>query len=160
MLAKHTPSEQIPMTDMTQDTQRQGAAYNPLTHLVLAPLLGGSLLLAIYLTVFHRADNPVLYPWMIVLSLACFLLNVQSRVYALRVQDRVIRLEERLRLATLLPREELLEVGSLNRAQLIGLRFASDAELPALATRAAKENLSQGAIKDAVQVWRPDNARI
>ena len=145
---------------MAEPKQRQGAAYNPLTHLILAPIFIGSLLLAIYLTIRHRTDNPVLYPWMIVLSLALFLLNVQSRLYALRVQDRVIRLEERLRLATLLPREDLLQVQGLSRAQLIGLRFASDAELGELAMRAARENLSQKAIKEAVSVWRADKARV
>ncbi len=145
---------------MADTTQRQGAAYNPLTHLILAPIFFASLIFAIYLTVFHRADNPVLYPWMIVLSVALFLLNVQSRTYALRVQDRVIRLEERLRLSTLLPREELVQVLSLTTPQLIGLRFASDAELPALGRRAVQENLSAAAIKGAVEVWRPDNARI
>ncbi len=97
---------------------------------------------------------------MIALSVALFLLNAQSRIYALRIQDRVIRLEERLRLATLLPRENLLQAQELSRKQLIGLRFASDAELPKLALRATREKLSQKAIKEAVQVWRPDNARI
>lgn len=145
---------------MSDGTQRQGAAYNPLTHFILAPVFFASLIFAIYLTVFHRADNPVLYPWMIVLSAAFFLLNMQSRLYSLRVQDRVIRLEERLRLSTLLPREELLQVLALTPSQLIGLRFASDAELPELARRAVQENLSTAAIKEAVQVWRPDNARI
>ncbi len=145
---------------MADSTQRQGAAYNPLTHFILAPIFFASLLFAIYLTIFHHADNPVLYPWMIVLSAALFLLNVQSRTYALRVQDRVIRLEERLRLATLLPREDLVNVLPLTNSQLIGLRFASDAELPALALRAVQENLPAAAIKEAVQVWRPDNARI
>lgn len=139
---------------------RQGAAYNPLTHFILMPIFLGSFLFAIYLTIWHRADNPVLYPWMIPLSLALLLLNVQTRVYTLRVQDRVIRLEERLRLATLLPREELVQVLPLTTGQLIGLRFASDAELPALARRTVDENLSGAAIKEAVQVWRPDNARV
>lgn len=145
---------------MPAQNGRQGAAYNPITHLILTPVFLGSIILAIYLTITHRADNPVLYPWMIVISLALLLLNMQSRLYALRVQDRVIRLEERLRLSTLLPREELLPALALTPAQLIGLRFAPDAELPALARRAVQENLSQQAIKEAVQVWRPDNARV
>lgn len=145
----------------TQDsTPRQGPAYNPLTHLILMPVFLGSFLFAIYLTVWHRTDNPVLYPWTIVISAALFLLNAQTRMYSLRVQDRVIRLEERLRLSTLLSREDLVQVLPLTTTQLIGLRFASDAELPALARRAVEENLSPAAIKEAVQVWRPDNARI
>ena len=155
MLTKTVEEQRMPARD-----GRQGAAYNPITHFILMPIFLGSLILAIYLTLTHRADNPVLYPWMIVISVALILLNAQSRIYALRVQDRVIRLEERLRLSTLLPREDLAPALALTPAQLIGLRFASDAELPALARRAVQENLSQTAIKAAVQTWRPDKARI
>lgn len=151
----------MPNSALGRETgQRQGAALNPLTHFILMPIFFASFLFAIYLTGWHRADNPVLYPWMIVLSLALMLLNMQTRLYTLRVQDRVIRLEERLRLSALLPREDLVQLLPLTPAQLIGLRFASDPELPALARRAVAENLSQAAIKEAVQVWRPDNARI
>lgn len=145
---------------MPETTERQGSALNPITHYILAPILLVSLLFAIYLTIFHRADNPVLYPWMIVLSLALFLLNMQARLYALKLQDRVIRLEERLRLATLLPREDLVQVSSLELSQLIGLRFASDTELPSLALRAAREKLSQKEIKEAIGQWRPDKLRV
>lgn len=145
---------------MSEPKSRQGAALNPITHFIVMPILFGSLLLAVYLTLTQRAANPVLYPWLIVVFLALMLLNMQSRLYALRVQDRVIRLEERLRLATLLPREQLAEVLPLTTAQLIGLRFAPDAELPALALRAVRENLSQKAIKEAIGGWRPDNARV
>ena len=147
-------------TTTPDGTVRQGAVYNPLTHFILTPVFVGSFLFAIYLTIWHRADNPVLYPWMIVLSAALVLLNAQTRLYSLRVQDRVIRLEERLRLSTLLSREDLVHVLPLTTTQLIGLRFASDGELPALARRTVTENLSPAAIKEAVQVWRPDNARI
>ncbi len=145
---------------MTPSTDRQGAALNPITHFVLMPLFTLSLGFAIYLTAHRRDENPVLYPWLIVLSLALILLNMQSRLYALRVQDRVIHLEERLRLAALLAPEPLAQVQSLSSAQLIGLRFASDAELPALALRAVKEGLSQKAIKNAIGHWRPDHGRI
>ena len=94
MLTKTVEEQRMPARD-----GRQGAAYNPITHFILMPIFLGSLILAIYLTLTHRADNPVLYPWMIVISVALILLNAQSRIYALRVQDRVIRLEERLRLS-------------------------------------------------------------
>ena len=144
---------------MPDTTERQGAALNPVTHYILTPIFLGSLIFAIYLTARHRADNPVLYPWMIVISLALLLLNMQARLYALKLQDRVIRLEERLRLATLLPREDLRQVASLELSQLIGLRFASDAELPSLALRTAREKLSQKDIKEAIGQWRPDKLR-
>ena len=145
---------------MNSSSERQGGASNLITHFILMPIFFLSLLFAVYLTIFHRHDNPVLYPWLIVLSLALFLLNAQSRLYALRLQDRVIRLEEQLRLAQLLPATDRSTAASLSTSQLIGLRFASDAEVPALAVRAAQEGLAQKAIKEAVTQWRRDDARV
>jgi hypothetical protein len=80
-----------------------------------------------------------------------------SRTFALTVQDRVIRLEERMRLERLLPAELRPRIGEFSVKQLIGLRFASDAELPALAREVLDGKLKElDEIKRAVKDWRAD----
>jgi hypothetical protein len=88
-----------------------------------------------------------------------FLVALKVRVYVLKVQDRVIRLEERVRLAQVVSESELIELESLTMRQYIGLRFASNAELPDLARRAVRESLTEKQIKEAIVSWRPDNDR-
>lgn len=83
-----------------------------------------------------------------------------ARTFALTVQNRVIRLEERLRLARLLPDDLKGRVDELGTAQLVALRFASDAEVPALVRRVLQENIrDQDTIKRAIREWRPDHLR-
>ena len=84
-----------------------------------------------------------------------------ARRFALGVQDRVIRLEERLRMEQLLPEDVRGRIGELTTDQLIGLRFASDAELSGLVRRVLDGELTdRKAIKQAVGDWRADHQRI
>jgi len=84
-----------------------------------------------------------------------------GRLFALGVQDRVIRLEERLRMQRILPDDLKGRIQEFTTGQLVGLRFASDEELPGLARRVLDEGISdRKVIKQAVQNWRADNQRI
>jgi hypothetical protein len=97
---------------------------------------------------------------LILLATALLLLVFKVRLYSLKVQDRLIRLEERLRLAQLMPEPLRSRIPELTESQLCGLRFASDGEVVKLAERAMNEKLSRADIKKAIQTWRPDNWRV
>jgi hypothetical protein len=90
------------------------------------------------------------------LSLAVATLLYISRVYITRLQDRIIRLEMRMRGGALLTPEQQRLLSELDIKQVTALRFASDAELPALVERAARERLKPDEIKRAIRTWVPD----
>ena len=98
--------------------------------------------------------------WAIVMAVAFFLIGWYLRVFPLAVQDRVIRMEERQRLGRILPPEMRPRLGEFTRQQLVALRFASDDELAALATRVLDEGITdKKAIKLMIQQWRADHLR-
>ena len=82
-----------------------------------------------------------------------------SRAYTTRLQDRIIKLEMHVRCAGLLTPEQRAALSRLSTPQIVGLRFASDAEVPALLDRAVREQLTGDQIKRAVKNWRPDHDR-
>ena len=87
-------------------------------------------------------------------------LMFKTRLYAMKVQDRVIRLEERLRLTQLLPDSTRARIGELSEGQLVALRFASDAEVPGLVQQTLDGTWDQKQIKSAIRSWRPDFLRV
>ena len=89
-------------------------------------------------------------------SWRCSVLAAISRVYTVRLQDRIIMLEEKVRAAELLPAGQDAQLAKLSSKQIAALRFASDEEFGALLERAARENLAPKDIKAAVKTWRPD----
>jgi hypothetical protein len=96
----------------------------------------------------------------VVVALALLLGFLTARVATLKVQDRVIRLEERLRYQRLLPADLQSRIEEFSLAQLVSLRFASDAELPALARKVLADKLEERkAIKQLVKNWKPDYLR-
>jgi hypothetical protein len=95
-----------------------------------------------------------------VMSFAFFFAVGTSRQFALKDQDRIIRLEEKLRYASLLAPAQVVRAQALTLQQIIALRFASDAELPGLIDRAIAESLAPKQIKQAITDWRADYNRI
>jgi hypothetical protein len=95
----------------------------------------------------------------LLLAVALILVAFYTRTFALTVQDRVIRLEERLRLARVCP-DLAGRIPELTPRQLIALRFASDEELPDLARRVLDERITDPkVIKKAIRNWRADELR-
>ena len=98
--------------------------------------------------------------WLVILSIAVFIPFLKIRSYPLKVQDRVIRLEERIRLQALAPQEWHAQIYKLTEDQLIGLRFASDDEVVELVKQALESNLNRKQIKERIKSWRADDFRI
>ena len=99
--------------------------------------------------------------WATVVALALVTFGFTARIMALTAQNRAIRLEERLRLARLMPVEEHARIDDLSARHLVGLRFASDPEVVDLARRCMNGELaSAGDVKKNVREWRPDYLRV
>lgn len=145
------------MAETTPQTYKNHARLDPGFHFVLTALVLVSLGLSIFLLVRHPGLDSVL---LVLLVVALLVVAAKTRGYALKVQDRVIRLEERLRLSLLLPASDKGRIPELTESQLIALRFASDDELPGLAMRAVNEGLTSKQIKMAIESWRPDRFRV
>ena len=145
------------MADRVPQTFSNHTRYDPPFHFFVLPVFAITLIAAIV----HLVRRPGLHSaWMLVLMVAAVVAVFKLRLYALKVQDRTIRIEERMRLERLLDESLQPRIGEFTESQLIGLRFASDAELPALAARALSDKLSRDEIKKAVQQWRPDYWRV
>ena len=96
----------------------------------------------------------------VIFATALLVLVFEARLFALAVQDRVIRLEERLRYAQVLPADLQARTVELTINQIVSLRFACDAELPALAQKVLDEKLMERkAIKQLIKSWKPDCQR-
>jgi hypothetical protein len=145
------------MAEKMPQTFANHARVDPLYHFIVLPVFA----LAVIGGVIHFLWRPSFHTGaFFVISVAALIAVSRIRSYTLKVQDRVVRLEERLRLTALLPDPLRPRIPELTEEQLIALRFASDAELPKLAERALNEKLSRADIKKAIQNWRPDYWRV
>jgi hypothetical protein len=134
--------------------------FHPPFHFFIAPVLLINIVVTAVYFVRHYGEYGFVGLWWILVSVALFMAAGLARGNALKVQDRVIRVEEKQRLASLVTPAELVELESLTVDQYIGLRFASNAELPDLARRAVREKLDRKHIKQAIVAWRADEDRV
>jgi hypothetical protein len=129
----------------------------PLFHFVVMPLLLLNFLSHL-VRLFMTPNWPLAF-WTL-LSITLILLALSARLMVLKVQDRLIRLEERLRYKELLPPELAARASDLSVQQMIALRFAGDDELPDLARRVCDNEFAKTkSIKQAVKNWRADYHR-
>jgi L-cystine uptake protein TcyP (sodium:dicarboxylate symporter family) len=139
-------------------TYQNHTRFVPLYHFVVLPILLINILVAGYDLVRFPALATV---WGLVVTIAVFLGVLFGRVFALAAQDRVIRLEERLRLRELLPAELRSRVNDFTAEQLIALRFASDGEVAELAGSVLRDRVEKrAAIKKMIRQWRADEQRV
>src|SRR5688500_12776845 len=121
------------MAEKIPQTYANHTRFDPLFHFVLIPVLALLLLGGVY-AVWRAPDLTTAI--LLALIAATLLTAFKVRLYALKVQDRVIRIEETLRLERLLAEPLRSRIGDLSVKQLVALRFASDAEIPGLVARA------------------------
>ena len=144
----------------TSQNLKNHARLHPPFHFFVLPMLLLNFIFSIYVTIHHWPEHWALHLWWIAMAIVFFVMANLGRNAALTVQDRIIRLEERLRLQALLPAEDRTHINELSVKQLIALRFASDDELPALVRKTLTQNLEPRAIKQIVVNWRGDYHRV
>ena len=152
------------MSEKKPQTFANHTRFDPLFQFFLLPVFGIALVMTLVHFFAHITEGEFRDHFhdflLILLAFALLMAVLKIRLCALKVQDRVIRLEERLRLNTLLAEPLRSRIPELTEDQLCGLRFASDAEVGKLVERALNEKLSRADIKKAIQTWRPDYWRV
>ena len=127
-------------------------------HMVALPILLINLIFSAYVAVTSLSVESVMA---LLLAFALIIIGLYARLFALAAQDRVIRLEERLRLHELLPADQQHTIDKLTTGQLIGLRFASDGEVANLVAAVSTEGIEDREdIKKRVTNWRADHQRL
>ncbi len=145
------------MSEKVPQTFKNHARFDPLFHFFIVPVAAVTMIRSIW----HVKEDPSLdSAWIMIATLAAVVAVFKIRLYALRVQDRVIRGEERQRLERLLPEPLRSKIGQLSEPQIVALRFASDGEVAGLAEKTLAGNLAPKQIKEAIKEWRPDYFRV
>jgi len=146
------------MAEKTPQTRENHERFVPIFHFVAGPILLG---LFVWSVVRLIREPSVDGAGNVALLFALLVVYLFARVFALKAQDRVIRLEEQLRYQRLLSADLLTRMGEFTIEQYVSLRFASDAELPKLARTVLDQKLTdQKQIKAMINEWRPDYQRV
>ena len=145
------------MSEKKPQNYKNHAKFIPVFHYIALPLL-----LINFLAALFRLTQDINFYALndLGLAVALIIVAVFTRLFALKAQDRVIRLEEQLRIQALLPDALKTNAGRLTMGQIVALRFASDEELAGLTQDALDHNTSPNALKQAVKNWRPDYNRV
>lgn len=145
------------MADRTQSLASH-RRWHPIFHFVAVPILAIHVIVKIVQAVRIPSLSSA---WDVIVWIALLISLVLARSYALKVQNRVIRLEERIRLQRYLPEELRGRIDELRTNHLIALRFCSDEELPEIAREVLSGELrGRNAIKRRIRNWRPDWLRV
>jgi hypothetical protein len=132
--------------------------FVPAFHFVAAPIFVLNIIWSIVRVIRNFSFGTIVS---LLVAIALFLLAWYARIFAMTVQDRVIRLETRLRMQQVLPADLRPRILDFTLDQLVSLRFASDTELPALARKVLDEKLMERQkIKMLIQDWQPDVLRV
>jgi hypothetical protein len=143
---------------MAEQNYANHVKWVPTFHFFVVPVMVLNFVQSILRLVRHGVSWEGGVALLVALALLIFVFN--ARLFALRVQDRVIRMEERQRMSRLLPSDLQGRIMEFAPAQLVALRFASDGELPELARKVLTDNIkNQKAIKQMVKNWRADHLR-
>ena len=143
---------------MSEQNLKNHGRVVPLYHFFVLPVLLGNFGVRVYWWI--RLEFAWSHFFGVLVAAALFLGALYGRLFALRVQDRLIRLEEKLRYERVLQEELRWRADELTPSQFIALRFASDEELPALMQKVLDEKLTERkAIKQLIKNWRPDYLR-
>jgi hypothetical protein len=152
------------VSEKTPQTYANHTRFDPPFHFFLLPVFALGLVMSLIHFFYHLRESDMRDNFhsflLIVLAVAMLTLVLRVRLYSLKLQDRIIRLEERLRLTQLLSEPLRSRIPELAEGQLVGLRFASDDEVPKLVERTLNEKLQRKDIKKSIQNWRPDYWRV
>jgi len=146
------------VADSTPQNFANHAKFVPMYHMVAFPMIMTYVAYSLYtvITAFSVASLISL-----LFGVGVIIVTLFARLFPLAAQDRIIRLEERMRLHELLPQEQHGTIGQLTTEQLIGLRFASDDEVADLIRTVVSEGIKdRKEIKSRVKNWRPDHQRV